>query len=307
MSRILGVRFIDMTDHSDRSATPGPSGLTISKMDPFNAAWVAQHQLEVTDPGVIMSNRRAQTTEFRSPLIKPRIFSAAMGSLPIRPPLPSPEDIRSRIPPQGISPHAVSASFGNMVVGRGIFEDGSRRQQFWDLVVQNANYDRQAKRLSPLYDGAFQAPTSRPPLPSADDVRARISSEGIYAEHLAASYGDLIMGTGRYPDIERVKQIENIIHANAFLIRETMVLRLAPRMPSAADLRSRIPPEGITRDECLRIGHQVHGNGRSVERTTRFSQLILENVKYDNRTKLFFLKEHTAGASTSAQESNAKG
>jgi len=281
-----------MTDHSDRGTTPVPSSSTTSKIDPPNPARVFQHQIDDTDPGMVLANRRAQTGEIQRRLTKPRILSAATGSSPIRPPLPSLEDIRSRIPPQGISPNAVSASFGNMIVGRGLFKDGSRRQQFWELVVQNAHYDRHTKRLSPLYNGAYQGLPSPPPLPSADDIRARISSEGIYAEHLSASYGDYIMGTGMYTDIERTKQIDSLIHANAILVRKTMLLRLAPRMPTAAELRSKIPPQGITMGDFARYYHSF---GWSKEREQKFQQLMLENMEFEMKTKLFFLKEPGAG------------
>jgi len=261
-------------------------------MEPHNPARVTQHQPDDTDPGMVLANRRAQSDEIDRRLTIPRVLSATTGSPPIRPPLPSPEDIRSRISPQGISPSALSASFGNMIVGRGIFKDGSRRQQFWDLVVQNAYYNRQTKRLSPLYNGAYQGQPSPPPLPSADDIRARISSEGIYAEHLSASYGDYIMGTGMYTDIERTKQIDSLIHANAILVRKTMLLRLAPRMPTAAELRSKIPPQGITMGDFARY---YHGIGLSKEREQVLQQLMLENMEFDMETKLFFLKDPAAG------------
>lgn len=281
-----------MTDHSDRGTTPVPSSSTTSKIDPPNPARVFQHQIDDTDPGMVLAYRRAQTGEIQRRLTKPRILSAATGSSPIRPPLPSPEDIRSRIPPQGISPSAVSASFGNMIVGRGIFRDRSRRQQFWDLVIQNANYDRKARLLSPLYNGAYQGLPSPPPLPSAGDIRARISSEGIYAEHLSASYGDYIMGTGMYTDTERTKQIDSLIHANAILVRKTMLLRLAPRMPTAAELQSKIPPQGITMGDFARYYHSF---GWSKEREQVLQQLMLENMEFEMKTKLFFVKEPGAG------------
>lgn len=262
-------------------------------MDPHDPALVAQYQIDDIDRGMILANRQAQSEETKRRLNAPRDLSATTESPPIRPPLPSPEDIRSRIPPQGIFPREVSASFGNMIVGRGIFKDRSRREQFWELVVQNAHYDRHTKLLSPLYHGAYQGSPSSPPLPSVDDIRARISSKGIYAEILSASYGDYIMGTGMHTDIERTKQIDSLTHANANLVRETMVLELAPRMPTAAELRSQITPQGMPMDDFKRYYDDFCCGSK--EREQVFYQLMIQNVDLKVETERLVLKEPGAG------------
>lgn len=286
-SSFSGTRFIDITHHSDCITTLVPPSSTTSRMDPHNLAQIAQYQPDYPKADVVVAKRRAQPDGLDRRLTEPRILSAATGNAPIRPPLPSPEDIRSRIPPQGISPRAVSASFGNMIVGRGIFKDDSRRQQFWNLVAQNAQYDRHTKRLSPLYRGAYQGPPSRPPLPSANDIRARISSGGIYAENLFASYGECIMGTGKYNDTKRLEQIHSLIHTNAVLLRDTMTFKLAPRLPTAAELRSLIPPQGLTMDDFINHYHTLWW---TQERMQILQQLLTENLEFSLETRIFFVK-----------------
>lgn len=167
-----------MAYHSERGNTLVSSNSSTSEVDPHNPARVTQHQLDEIDPGMIFAKRRAQSEETKRRLNTPRDLSATSESPAIRPPLPSPEDIRSLIPPKGIFPSDLSASLGNMIVGRSIFKDGSRREQFWKS----------------LYHDACQGPPSPPPLPSADDIRARISSEGIYAENLSAFLRGLYHG-----------------------------------------------------------------------------------------------------------------
>lgn len=174
-SSILSIRFVNMAYHSERGNTLVPSNSSTSEVDPHNPARVAQHQLDDIDPGMIFAKRRAQSEETKRRLNTPRDLCATSESPAIRPPLPSPEDIRSLIPPEGIFPSDLSASLGNMIVGRGIFKDGSRREQFWKSVVQNAHYDRDTNLLSPLYHDAYQGPPSPPPLPSADDIFVPVS------------------------------------------------------------------------------------------------------------------------------------
>ena len=60
----------------------------------------------------------------------------------IRPSLPTSQDIRSRIPPHGITPAKLSASYGNMLVGRGLFKHGQRREAFWKFDCQECEERR---------------------------------------------------------------------------------------------------------------------------------------------------------------------
>lgn len=102
------------------------------------------------------------------------------------------------------------------------------------------------------------------------------------------------MGTGMYTDIERAKQIDSLIHANANLARETMLLTLATRMPTATELRSQIPPQGMPMDDFERYYNDFCG---SKERAQVFHQLMLENVEFDMETQRLHVKE--PGACTS--------
>ena len=207
--------------------------------------------------------------------------------LPARAPLPSAADIRSRVPPQGISPKELSRSYGNMIVGRGLYRDEERREQFWNLVAENAILEKEVPLLRPLHNEAYLGPPLRPPPPSVADIRARISYDGISSKNLSASYGDMIMGLGLFYDEERVRHIACLVDQNAFLDEENDLLRLLPDIPTACNIRSRVSPAGISIDEL--IGQFGNVAGWPIVRKCRFRELLSQNTVLDQETNLLKL------------------
>lgn len=172
----------------------------------------------------------------------------AFASLPshLMPPLPTAFDIRCRIPPKGISPRTLSRSYGNALVGRGMFKNAERREKFWALVARNAIIDKGTGLLKPLYPGAHVGPPLQPPPPSIEDIRARIPlSDGIPPQHLSASYGDMIVGLGLWRDDERHRQFWHSVYQEAVLDEKANLLRLLPPFPTREDFRAKIPTQGI--------------------------------------------------------------
>ncbi len=59
-------------------------------------------------------------------------------------PLPSAEDIRARIPPQGIRVGELMKFYKGQIVG------DERKSQFTKLMKENSRFDRDSKLLKPL-------------------------------------------------------------------------------------------------------------------------------------------------------------
>ena len=174
-----------------------------------------------------------------------------------------------------------------MIVGRGLYRDEERRERFWNLVAQNSILEEGVPLLKPLHNEAYLGPPVRPPPPSVADIRARISYDGISSESLSASYGDMIMGLGSFYDEERVRHIAGLVDQNAVLDEENDLLRLLPDIPTVCNIRSRIPPAGISTDELVgQFGNVV---GWPIIRKCRFRELLSQNTVLDQETNLLQL------------------
>ena len=125
-------------------------------------------------------------------------------------------------------------------------------------------------------------PLSTNSLPRAAEIRARIPPEGILASTLIDIYR---VQTRTW---ERKREFHDLLFQVARYERATGLLKpLPPPLPSAAELRSKIPAEGTSVRELLVLYNDaIVGD----ERKNAFKQLLTANCTYDKERNLIMQK-----------------
>lgn len=179
---------------------------------------------------------------------------AAADKILDRSPLPTAQHVRSCIPPLGITPAKLSRIYGNFVIGRDLYNNPQRRDQFWTLVRENSRIIEKFGRtvLLPLYNGAYTGPPKPPDWPNLDSIRARIPPEGISNRSLLASFGDLLSGdpAGLHPDEARYRALCAIVIQLTVFDKAAACYKV--RFPSDKEFLDEFPASGILCQDLLR-------------------------------------------------------
>ena len=195
-----------------------------------------------------------------------------------------------------------------MLVGRGLFKNGQRREAFWNLVAKNAKNDG-TNLLKPLYPGAYTGPPKRPELPPQVDIMARVPRQGIEELVFEASFGRVMVGkssVGLPRDQQRRESFWRRVDEVAGYDIADDILMLRPPFPTNTQFCLAIPPQGIFVNDLIKRmkGHWSSNDAviSTQDRKLRFSRLLRDHADYDPETGLVMPRRQHPMASAQMSE-----
>ncbi|KAL8822362.1 MAG: hypothetical protein Q9191_006900 [Dirinaria sp. TL-2023a] len=191
------------------------------------------------------------------------------------PPLPSADELESSIPPTGLSLETLLNIFGVT------FVDSKRHEDFMKLLDRFTRYEEELDLYLPL----------PPLLPSGDELMSRIPPDDIPLDTLLTQYR--IAYVNYHPYQAFVEILDRVAQHD---VESDLYLPL-PLLPSAAALRSKIPPEGISVRDIIMMYKYVFVGDDGNARRTAFTSLLKANTRYDKERRLLMPLESAQEAS----------